>query len=173
MKVADYSTEVVKSKATFTSDTVTDIKDACDLGLMPQAGRILLLSDGYYNALLKDTSIKNADHYGSQIAIQSGMIPNLVGFRTMQTGAIPDNGEYLVGFAAVSSAVAIAMRYLVPQAPEAYISTQRIQHPTTGIVLGVREFAEAKSGKRYLVFECNYGYSVGAQEEALVRLKSQ
>lgn len=169
---ANYPRKVTKSAATFTSDTVTDIKDQCDIGKMPKAGRILLLADGHYNALLKDTSIKNANHYGSEIAIQSGYIPNLVGFRTFQTGVIPANGENLVGMAAVSSAVAVAMRYLMPQAPEAYISTQRIQHPESGIVLGVREFAKPESGKRYLTFECNYGYAVGGEDDALVRLVS-
>jgi len=170
--LANFGAAIVKAKASFTSDTVVDVKDACDVDKMPGAGRVLLLDDGHYNALLKDTSIKNADHYGSQIAIQAGMIPNLVGFKTFQTGAIPANGENLVGMAAVPSAIAIAMRYLEPQSPQSYNTAYRLQHPETGIVVGVRDFGEAKSGKRYLVFECNYGKAKGGQTGACTRLTS-
>ena len=168
---ANFSSKVTKAAASFTSDTVVDIKTEADGNKMSQVGRSLILADGHYNALLKDTAIKNASNYGSEVAIQSGYIANLVGFRTFQSSAVPANGENLVGLAAVPSAIAIAMRYLIPQAPEAYLTTQRLQHPETGIVLGMREFAEPKSGKRYLVFECNYGYKTG-QSAGLTRLVS-
>lgn len=168
---ANYSTPITQAVGTFDSDDVTDIKNQCDTDKMPSVGRTLVLADGHYNALLKDTSIKNANHYGSDIAIRSGHIPNLVGFEVFQSSAVPDNGENLVGFAATPSAIAIAMRYLVPQNPSMYTSTMRLQDPTTGIVVGVREFGLPDTGTNYLVFECNYGSAVG-QDDALTRLVS-
>lgn len=155
----------------FDSDDVVDIKTVCDAADMPRAGRSLILADAYYNALLKDTSVKNAQNYGSTEGIQAGMIPNLAGFGVWQTNAIPSNSENLVGFACVDSAIAVAMRYLRPQTGHQYIMAEPLTDAETGITLGVREWYDEAKGTKYLTIEANYGYAVG-QAAGLKRILS-
>jgi hypothetical protein len=145
----------------FDADEVIDIKDACDTGLMPMTGRGLVLSSSYYNALLKDASIKNANQYGSDQGIQAGMIPNLFGFRVYESTAVPANGENLVGFACNSSAIAVAMRYLEPQDNNGYVRAEALSDPDTGAVLGLRQFYLPETGDMYMTLECNWGKAVG------------
>jgi hypothetical protein len=158
---ANYSTAAfVGASTAWDSDDVIDVKNVCDVADMP-GDRGLVLSDAYYNALLKDTSIKNATNYGTDSGIRAGMIPNLAGFQVWQTGSVPANSENLVGFAANKNAIAIAMRYLQPQRPEEYSDAQMLTDPETGIVLGWRDHYDKNTGKRWLNLEANYGYSVG------------
>jgi hypothetical protein len=145
----------------FDSDDIVDIKTVCDAADMPKAGRAVILSDAYYNALLKDTSVKNAQNYGTTEGIQAGMIPNLAGFGVWQTNAVPNNSENLVGIACVQDAIAIAMRYLAPQMGHGYIRAEALTAPQTGVTLGVREWYDESKGTKYLTLEANYGYSVG------------
>ncbi len=158
---ANYSTAAfVGAASAWDSDDVIDVKDACDTADMPSQ-RGLVLADAYYNALLKDSAIKNAQNYGADSGVRAGYIPALEGFEVFQTGSVPANSENLVGFAANSNAIAIAMRYLEPQQPEQYAAAERLEDGDTGIVLGWRDHYDANTGKRYLNLECNYGYSVG------------
>ena len=155
----------------FDSDDVVDIKTVCDAADMPRSGRNLILSDAYYNALLKDTSVKNAQNYGTTEGIQAGVIPNLAGFQVWQTNAIPSNSENLVGLACVDTAIACAMRYLVPQNGHKYSMAESLTDSETGITLGMREWYDEGLGTKYLAVECNYGYSV-AQAAGLKRVTS-
>ena len=145
----------------FDADEVIDITDACDTGLMPMTGRGLVLSSSYYNALLKDASIKNANQYGTDQGIQAGLIPNLFGFRVYESTAVPANGENLVGFACNSSAIAVAMRYLEPQDNNGYVRAEALSDPDTGAVLGLRQFYLPETGDMYMTLECNWGKAVG------------
>lgn len=146
---------------TFDSDDVVDIKDACDDADMPMAPRSLLLSNAYYNALLKDTGIKGSDAYGGAEAIREGRIPNLAGFNLYQSNLIPGNSENLVGLAAHPSAIAIAMRYLMPQEGHKYNRAERFTDPELGAVLGLRDWYDEDSGTRKRVLESVYGYVAG------------
>lgn len=171
--VANFGTAAITSSAAnFDTDDVIDLKTLCDADKMPMSGRGLILADAHFNALLKDAGVKNAANYGSTDGIQQGMIPNLAGFRTFQSGAIPANSENLVGFGCTESAIAIAMRYLVPQRDGAgYDATAQLQDPVTGAVLGMREWVDPDTGTAYMTLEANYGYSVG-QADALTRIVS-
>jgi hypothetical protein len=155
----------------FDSDDVIDIKTVCDAADMPRSGRNIILADAYYNALLKDTSVKNAQNYGTTEGIQAGTIPNLAGFRVWQSNAVPANSENLVGFACVDSAIAVAMRYLRPQEGNKYSMAAPLTDAETGITLGMREWYDEAKGTKYLTLECNYGYSV-AQAAGLKRITS-
>ena len=157
--------------ANFDSDDVVDIKTVCDAANMTKVMRGLVLSDAYYNALLKDTSIKDASSYGSSDGIVAGFIPNVAGFKTWQTGGVPANAENLVGFACIKSAIAVAMRYLQPQRPESYDAANELSDPETGIVLGWRDHFDPNTGTRYMNLECNYGKAVG-QAAGLKRIVS-
>lgn len=170
---ANFGTAAITSASSaFDTDDVVDLKALCDADKMPKSGRGLVLADGHFNALLKDSGVKNAANYGSTDGIQQGMIPNLVGYKTWQSGAIPANSENLVGFGATESAIAMAMRYLVPQrGGDGYDAVAQLQDPVTGAVLGMREWVDPATGTAYMTLEANYGYSVG-QEDALTRIVS-
>jgi len=146
--------------STFDSDDVVDIKDACDTANLPRLNRGLLLDPSYFNALLKDTSIKDASAYGSSDAVQGGLIERLNGFKIYETPAIPANGENLVGFACTPGAIGLAVRYLQPLNTSAYAQTQMLTHAETGLTLGSRMFSLPETGATYFSFECNYGSAV-------------
>lgn len=146
---------------TFDTDDVVDVKTTCDTGLMPMVGRGLVLSSAYYNALLKDSSIKNALNYGSESGVQGGKINSLFGFTAYESTAIPSNSENLVGFACVPSAIAVALRYLEPQDENNYVRAEQLSDPDTGAVLGLRQFYLPEAGDMYLTLEANWGKAVG------------
>lgn len=147
--------------AGFDSDDVIDIKVALDGAKVPVAGRNLVLASEYTGALLKDDSIKTVANLGSDEAVRNGMFTRLSGFRMFESGIVPANGENLVGFAGVPAGMAIAMRYLKPQDGHTYSMAEALVDDQTGMVLGVREFYDNKTGTKYLTFEALGGKAVG------------
>ena len=139
---------------------VVDIKNACDTADMPEMPRALILGSAHYNALLKDTVIKDAAALGAT-ANQTGSLPNLTGFTTHRSSLIPANGENLVGFAAYPSAIITAMRYLQPSGRSQDGIYRPVADENTGITLGYREFYDNDSGNVVAVLECFYGYALG------------
>lgn len=172
--LANYGTAVVTSAAAnFDSDDVVDIKTACTAANMPVAPRSLVLSSSYYDALLKDASVKNADKYGSIDAIQAGVIRGLGGFSSVyENTAVPDNSENLVGFACHPTGMALAMRYLQPgDGGRTYLNTGMLQDPESGVVIGMREFYLPETGTHYLTYEANFGRAT-AQTDGIKRITS-
>lgn len=149
---------------------VVDIKDSCDTADMPEAPRSLVLSSSYYNALLKDTIVKDASALGLA-ANQSGALPNLAGFGTYRSSLIPANAQNLVGFAAYPSAIITAMRYLQPNGRSQDGVYRPVADEKTGITLGYREFYDNDTGNVVAVLECFYGYALG-EASALKRIVS-
>jgi len=145
----------------FDSDDVVDIKNACDVAKMPATGRGLIVSSTYYNALLKDVSIKHATNYGTPSGIQLGLIPSLSGFTVYETTAMPGNDENLVGIAAVADGIGVAMRYLAPQGQHKYTVAQAMVDPRSGMTLGVRQWYNEETGTEYLAVEAFGGATVG------------
>ena len=146
--------------ANFDYADVVDIKQACDAADMPEMPRALVLSSSYYNALLKDTIVKDAAALGAT-ANQTGNLPNLTGFTTHRSSLIPANAENLVGFAAYPSAIVTAMRYLQPSGRSQDGIYRPVADENTGITLGYREFYDNDTGNVVAVLECFYGYAVG------------
>ena len=68
--------------------------------------------------------------------------------------AIPivEEAEKLVGFAAHSSAIAVAMRYLQPVAD--YQQAGAVTDPTTGMTFGYLSFTDTRSNKIFITPEC-------------------
>jgi hypothetical protein len=144
----------------FDSDDVIDVKDACDDDDWPDEDRWLILSNAYYNALLKDSSIKSSDAFGGMEAIREGRVPMLAGFKVLSSNIIPGNSENLVGFAAHASSIACAFRYLQPQEGHKYNRAERLSDES-GITLGLRDWYDEDSGVRKRVVESVYGYETG------------
>jgi hypothetical protein len=156
--------------ANFDFADVIDIKQACDAADMPEAPRSLVLGSSYYNALLKDSVIKDASALGAT-ANQTGSLPNLSGFITYRSSLVPANAENLVGFAAYPSAIVTAMRYLQPSGRSQDGVYRPVADENTGITLGYREFYDNDKGEVVAVLEAFYGYALG-EASALKRVIS-
>lgn len=137
---------------TFDMDDVIDIKDACDDADWPEEERVLVLSNAYYNVLLKDATAKDASAMGTVAAIQNGTLPMVAGFSVIRSNIIPANGENLVGFAADRSAIALAMRYLQPQPGHTYSRVERVPGEG-GVIMGLRQWYDNDSGVNKRVLE--------------------
>lgn len=159
--------------ATFDTDSVVDIDTALDLAYWPDMQRKLILNNSFYNALIKDPSAKQAQAIGMSGAaapVQSGHLPNLLGIEVFESVVIPANAENLVGFACMPDAMGVAMRYMEPQEGNTYFQAAPVTNDS-GMTLGFRDFYDNKSGTRYQVMECNYGFKM-INPAALKRLVS-
>lgn len=145
----------------FDVDEVITLAQLCDTDDMPEDMRALVLKETYYASLLKDQNVTVANAYGSVDPLHNNKLPRLAGFDLYKSTLIPDNGENLVGFAAHPSAIAVAIRYLAPQATSAYTRAEAFTDPATGITIGIREWYDADSGVMKKVWECCYGHAVG------------
>lgn len=161
---------LVTSAANFDEDDVADLALVCDLADMPQDGRYLVLAPAYIAALRKVGEIKDSAGYGYN-AIQSGNIPMLHGFKIVMSNLIPDNSEYLTGFATNGAGIAAAFRYLQPQEGNKYTRAEKVVGEG-GITLGLREWYSEDYGNRRVVMECVYGKVLGLAA-GLKRITSQ
>jgi hypothetical protein len=142
----------------FDSDDLVDIKQAVDLLDMPDEMRSVVLQSAMYNNLLKDSDVKPEYSYGSTDPIVRGEIPGLFGFDLYKSNIIPNNSQNLTGFVAYPDAIAIAMRYLEPQAGHDYAETAAFTDPDSGVTVGYRAWYDRRLGKMNHVMEAFYGF---------------
>ena len=154
----------------FDSDEVADLRSIALTNNLPIEGCSLVVNNGHFTELLKDSAVASALNYGSSDAIRGGNVPSLFGIPSVyETNSVPHNGEKLQGFLAHPCGLAVAMRYLEPSNTQEYISARRVSDPKSGLVMGYREFYDAKMGVQTAVLECVYGVAVG-RPEGIVRL---
>jgi hypothetical protein len=136
---------------------------------MPPNPRSLVLDSGYYTNMLADDVVAKSFNLNLNApAVTEGMVKRIAGFNLHETTLIPsDNAEKLVGFAAHSSAIAVAMRYLQPVAD--YQQAGAVTDPTTGMTFGYLRFTDTRSNKVFVTLECLYGFSP-AKTDALKRI---
>lgn len=148
---------------------VLSLREACGNAKMPPNPRSLVLDAGYYtNMLADDVVAKSFNMNLNAPAVTEGMVKRLAGFNLHETTLIPsDHAEKLVGFAAHSSAVAVAMRYLQPVAD--YQQAGAVTDPTTGMTFGYLRFTDTRANKIFVTLECLYGFAP-AKTEALKRI---
>lgn len=159
------------SAANFDEDDVADLrKTAVDAGMDPD-DMVLVLNPDYYTALLKSAAIK--DYSASQSdALRSGELPRLNGFRVIEAPTLPDNSENLVGFAAQSDAMCIAMRGVDTQDRGQFLSYQILQDDSVGSVLTYSALWTPKYRQVEHIFEAYFGVQK-ANENALLRITSE
>jgi len=156
----------------FDSDEVADMRGIALGNNLPIEGCSLVMNNGHFTNLLKDSAVASALNYGSNDAIRGGSVPSLFGIPSVyETNSVPTNSEKLQGFLAHPCGLAVAMRYLEPSNTQEYISARRVSDPKSGLVMGYREFYDAKMGVQTAVLECVYGTAVG-RPEGIVRLTS-
>ena len=148
---------------------VLNIREECGKVKMPASPRSLVLDSGYYTNLLADDVVAKSFNLNLNApAITEGMVKRLAGFNLHETTLIPsDHAEKLVGFAAHSSAVAVAMRYLQPVAD--YQQAGAVTDPQTGMTFGYLRFTDTRANKVFVTIECLYGFSA-AKGDALKRI---
>ena len=112
-------------------------------------------------ALLGSSNVLQAYAMGDNLASRDGSLGRkLVGFSPYETNLLPTASTSLVAFAAHPDAISVAMRYLAPQAPEAYLAVERVADPS-GIVMGLRRSYNEAAGVHYIALECLYGCATG------------
>lgn len=170
--LANYGAAVFTGAASgFDLDDVADIRTAVVKAKWPMGARNMILGADYYGAVCKDNTFQDASAAGGTSTRETGKLPNLYTFSMFESEAIPANGENLVGFANMPSALAVAMRYLQPRRPEKYIEARPLVDTDTGITIGLRHDYDTKAGVEWIAFECNYGYEV-LEAAALKRIVS-
>jgi hypothetical protein len=148
---------------------VLSLREACGNAKMPPNPRSLVLDAGYYTNMLADDVVAKSFNLNLNApAVTEGMVKRLAGFNLHETSLIPsDHAEKLVGFAAHSSAVAVAMRYLQPVAD--YQEAGAVTDPTTGMTFGYLRFTDTRANKIFITLECLYGFAP-AKTDALKRI---
>ncbi len=148
---------------------VLSLREACGNAKMPPNPRSLVLDAGYYTNMLADDVVAKSFNLNLNApAVTEGMVKRIAGFNLHETTLIPsDHAEKLVGFAAHSSAVAVAMRYLQPVAD--YQQAGAVTYPTTGMTFGYLRFTDTRANKIFVTLECLYGFAP-AKTDALKRI---
>lgn len=148
---------------------VLGLREACGNAKMPPNPRSLVLDSGYYTNMLADDVVAKSFNLNLNApAVTEGMVKRIAGFNLHETTLIPsDHAEKLVGFAAHSSAVAVAMRYLQPVAD--YQQAGAVTDPTTGMTFGYLRFTDTRANKIFVTLECLYGFAP-AKTDALKRI---
>jgi len=132
---------------------------------VPITPRSLILDLDPYDNLLGISNFIQAQLKGDSEGLSEGRAGRIFGMPAYQTHALPGTNS-IMGFAAHSSAIAIAMRYLMPIKPEAYAEAGPVADPTTGAVFGLRKHYDANTGTEYTNLEANYGFAVGISNGA-------
>jgi hypothetical protein len=153
----------------FDNKKVLSLREACGNAKMPPNPRSLVLDAGYYTNMLADDVVAKSFNLNLNApAVTEGMVKRIAGFNLHETTLIPsDHAEKLVGFAAHSSAVAVAMRYLQPVAD--YQQAGAVTDPATGMTFGYLRFTDTRANKIFVTLECLYGFAP-AKTEALKRI---
>lgn len=112
-----------------------------------------------YTGLLTSSGVAQALNYGGAEAVRDGRIPSLLGVNIFESNVIPANNlTKLAGFIAHQDAIAVAMRYLQPQAPGEYLAAEQVV-ASNGISMGYRRHYNTATGKHYANFECLFGFT--------------
>ncbi|MCH7228787.1 hypothetical protein [Haloferula sp. A504] len=148
---------------------VLSLRESCGNAKMPPNPRALVLDAGYYTNLLADDVVAKSFNLNLNApAVTEGLVKRLAGFALHETTILPaDHAEKLVGFAAHSSAMAVAMRYLQPVAD--YQQAGAVTDPQTGMTFGYLRFTDTRANKVFVTLECLYGF-VAAKTDALKRV---
>ena len=148
---------------------VLSLREACGNAKMPPNPRSLVLDAGYYTNMLADDVVAKSFNLNLNApAVTEGMVKRIAGFNLHETTLIPsDHAEKLVGLAAHSSAVAVAMRYLQPVAD--YQQAGAVTDPATGMTFGYLRFTDTRANKIFVTLECLYGFAP-AKTDALKRI---
>jgi len=127
-----------------------------------------ILNPSYYTALTKDDGVRYK-YASAADTMNSGILPNLLGFRTVEAQTLGDNSEYLSGFICTPDALAIAMRPPATQAAADFLDYRILQDPETGASMVYAAVFNRKYRRVDHTFETLHGAAV-ANTAALKRI---
>lgn len=167
---ATYAQKVTKALGSIAAADIRAMKVLLDKANVPMSDRSLIVNPDVFDKIVGDTSITIASalHYGGSEVIREGIIPKYLGLEVFNSNIVP-TAENLVGFAVHPSAMAIAIRTLVPQAPGEYLESRVIRDEQSGVGLGYRRHYSPAKGTHFCTFEAVYG-AVAAVPAGLARL---
>ena len=144
----------------FGRDAIVDIGTKMNKRFIPDTGRFIFVNSDYYNALQKDEALYKA-YIAPQVGIVvvTGTLPNVNGFTVSEYSALPDNGERLMGFAAIRESIVMAAR--IPDTPEYTGDTQinTVTDSRTGLSVQVRDRYDGRLGRQEVSFTLMYGFA--------------
>jgi len=124
---------------------------------------VCVLNPSYYSALGKDGAIQ--DNSKSQLAtLQSGEIPRVAGFDILEAPSLPGAAvNDTVGFCALPSAMAIAMRGISagPEVENDLVAFEVMRDDVTGVILVYSSWVERNKRKLNHAFQCQFGIANG------------
>lgn len=127
---------------------------------VPMTGRAAVLDINPFDNLLGISNFLQVNLSGSNEALREGRIGRALGMDFFETNGLPGTNS-VMGFFGHPQAIAVAMRYLMPQDGHTYLRATPLVHAETGLVLGLRDHYDNNTGTRYVNLEANYGYSKG------------
>lgn len=158
---ANFGTAVITTAATnFVYSQVNKLRKLLNQAKAPTEGRSLFMDGDSMEALLNDSSIKASFATSLSESMVRGAVPRVAGFDLYESNIIPTtDGQYAFGVHA--SAIALAIRYLQPQAPGEYLEVKRLTDAQTGLTLGYRRHYSTKLGKHFMNLEAIWGKVAG------------
>lgn len=154
--------KIAVTEASFTRKAVAKIRAAAIAKSLRVNRSVLALSPAYFSALLGDL---DANVYGGPEAMQSGVIPRLLGFSMVVE--IPQLA--IPGFVAHPDAIAVGSSVFRPASDKPYDSVQEIVEPETGLTMTLVEYPDGATGDLSYTVNCLVAAGVG-NEKALLRL---
>lgn len=132
--------------------------------------RFFLPSNASFRDMASGTALQiaSAAVYGGNELVRDGVIPRFMGFDVKQSNAMPAGAAAASGFVIHPSAIAMAMRPLVPVSKGSYLDYRIIKDAETGVAMNYRRHYSTKTGKMYLTFECRYGFAVAIADAAML-----
>lgn len=132
-------------------------------GKAPLMDRNVILDVDPFDNLLGITTFLQVNTAGTSESLREGKVGRALGFDVFETNGLALTLSAM-GFFGHASAIAIAMRYLKPQEGNTYSIVDMLSDPSTGAVMGIREFYDNNRGELYRILESNYGYTVGISQ---------
>lgn len=154
--------KITVAAASFGRKAVAELRPKVVAKKLNPSRSVLVLNPDFFAALLSDL---DAHVYGGREAITGGVIPGLLGFRS-----IIEAPQYTgPGFVCHPDAIAVASRAVQVADTTPYKEFGAITEPTTGLTLNRVLYTAGDTGTTTLSIECLFGADVG-NEKALVRL---
>jgi hypothetical protein len=181
--VSSFTNAKAVNVAAFDTDDCADLRYQADTLKWGDMAGSLVLGSTLWNTLGKDKAIKDKSQSGGADTLNTGMIPDVAGFAARKNTRLPPAGgtpasESLVGFAALPSAIAVAMRPLtvsqiggMTPADFGLAEEMTIIDPESNVVATVSIWGKPSTKRLYVCVETWWGASV-AQADQLIRLRS-
>lgn len=170
VSTANYAQSSSYSGSQFaTSTALADIDQRANTNNWPDGERYLLAGTTLWNGLMQNPQVINAYAFGGPQAVQDGKIPAFFGFQPFKVSFTLPNSD--TGFACHPNALAFAMGYNQPaDESKGLVTALKIKDPTTGLVIGYREWYDPNYATVKRTFDCLSGCTVG-DSTALLHIK--